>query len=751
MSNLPDLDLENSPSIKSAREFLSESDPEDEVNVTTVNSDGDTDDDDRSRASENEIEFEVDDDPNRTLFVSDEETTDDDAPIPGLQDRVIIDSSEDESVASTARSSITYSSPFNIRRRSSGRRDTLAELRAQARAQVDDLATHVFHRERRVSFSDGEPDPAPAPAPAPSPASTSTSTTSTSTSTGTPTSAPPTSTSGSQGGNGPNPPDICQICKQPGHVAPDCPRLKSHTSKPPSRRAAKHQARQSRRASAIPGSRKSTGLAVVGGMTLATRSTPADPDSVQSTKTWNKKDRSRYDAEEKAAFKKSATGYALSKSNKLTLIEVNPKSDDALKTIRNVKVQMNLLKQHVRDHDMHDVLENIVVPLDIRRSHKTSPVTFNLFDDHRRLDASMVAASNAWYNLWIDHRQEPHIRENLTYTFTFFQNNTSESLWNLCLEDYDEYHSVSKGGPLMFFLILKRLQNSSEQAMENLREQVKNLKIRDLPGENVDDACSLIKAAHAALEAASSEDRNYVPDDFLRTVLSALQTTSVGEFNKIFKKIEDEVTHASDRTGLKPDWPELKEVIMTAKNAYTRISASKTGWCVSKSQGKRGLNASTPSGLEPDCWNCNGKHKVQDCTKPRNEQRIAENRRKMMAKIREARKQRAERKAAHKASSGSSGKRDKANRRRKTTDDGVPMILNVKNQWVPDQGKIREDKKSALKAEFKDTLKEIYSSTSTSSVDDAAAPAPAPAPSTSTSAASAQFAKIDAALEKLFG
>ena len=627
-----ELDLENSPSVRSAREFLSD----DEIGVVTTVAE-----DDRSLGTETEIEFEEDDDPNRTLF-TDEETTDDEGP-PPLQDRPIVDSSsEDESV----RSSITYASPFDLRRSSSGRRESLAVLRAQARAQLDDLSTHVFHRERRVSFSDSDPEsgaPAPSPAPrarapAPTPAPAPTST---------PAPAPSLVAPGNQGGNGPNPDPVCQICHQPGHVAPDCPTLKSSkSSKVPSRRAAKHKARRSRQAATNPGARMSTGYAVVGGSTLKTRSSPADPATVQSSKTWCKLDRAKYDAEERAAFKKSATGYALSKSNKLSLIEVDSKNGtDPLKTIRNVKVQLNLLRTHVRDHDMHDVLENIVVPLDIQSSNKTSSTTFNLFDDHRRLDASMVAASNAWYNLWVD---EPFISENMTYTFTFLQNNTSEDLWNLCLEDYEEYHQVSKGGPLMLFLILRRLQNSSENAMQNLCEQVKNLKIRDLPGENVDDACSLIKAAHAALQAASADDRNCVPDDFLGTVLKALQTTSVGKFNKIFSKIEEDVTHTADRTGLRPNWPELKEVLTTAKNAYSRMCASTTGWHTSNSQRRRGLNATrTGSGLDPDCWNCGGKHKVQDCTKARDEKRIAENRRKMMTKIREARKQRAERKSAH--------------------------------------------------------------------------------------------------------
>ena len=713
-TSLAALDLDNSPAVRSAREFLSEDEVEAEApDVSTVLSDD----------LETEIEFEDAPDPNRTLFTDeDEETTDDDGP-PGLQDRPIIDSSSETESDVEARRSVIYASPFNLRRSSGSRRDTLAELRAQARAQVEDLSTQVFHRERRVAFDDRLPtSTAPAPAPVSTSGSTSTS-----------------ATSGGQGENG-----------SKSNTGTSAPPKSDPTSKPLSRRSAKHLSRRSRRASGStpgPGARMSTGYAVVGGSTLKTRPQPADPDSVQITKTWYKHERVNYDAEERAAFKKSATGYALSKSNKLSLIEIDPKGGtDALSTIRNLKVQMNLIKSHLRDHDMHDVIENIVVPIDLRNSSATKNVMFNLFDDHRRLDASMVAASNAWYNLWVD---EKFISDNMTYTFTFLQNNTSEALWNLCLEDYEEYHPVSKGGPLVFFLVPRRLQNSSESAMQNLREQVKNLKIRDIPGENVDVACSLIKAAHNALVAASSDDRNFVPDDFLGTVLKALQSTSVSKFNKIFATIEDEVTRASDRTGLQPDWPELTEIMTTAKNAYRRMCSSSAGWHTSNAQKQRGLT-STPSGsnLEPDCWNCHGKHKVQDCPKPRDERRIADNRRKMMAKIREARKQRAERKAAHKASTSTST--NKKTRRRKTRDDGTPLILNVKGQWVIDQGLLREQKKTAQLAELKDTPKGICTSSSDPSSAPPAAPAPAADPEPDT-AASAQLAKIDSALEKLFG
>jgi hypothetical protein len=75
--------------------------------------------------------------------------------------------------------------------------------------------------------------------------------------------------------------------------------------------------------------------------------------------------------------------------------------------------------------------------------------------------------------MWV---QEEYVQEN-----TLLQNNTTESLWNKCLEEYEEYGPSQQGGPLVFFLIICRIQSNSETAIKHLKKQIKNLKLRDLP------------------------------------------------------------------------------------------------------------------------------------------------------------------------------------------------------------------------------------------------------------------------------
>ena len=124
----------------------------------------------------------------------------------------------------------------------------------------------------------------------------------------------------------------------------------------------------------------------------------------------------------------------------------------------------------------------------------------------------------------------------MALVFTFFQNNTEEGLWTKCLELCEECTPIQQGGPLIAFLISQRIQDSSEQALELLLNQVKVLKIRKLPGEDVEQAVSLVKSTHRVLQCSSTPTRSYLPLDFAKTVFKVFQTSTVPEFNEVFHK-----------------------------------------------------------------------------------------------------------------------------------------------------------------------------------------------------------------------
>ncbi len=160
----------------------------------------------------------------------------------------------------------------------------------------------------------------------------------------------------------------------------------------------------------------------------------------------------------------------------------------------------------------------------------------------------------------------------MTYSLTFLQANTNDSLWLKCREAYDDFDPAQRGGPLMLFLLLKKIQDNSESAIESLKARVTRLKLRDIPGENVDTAVSLIRSTYAALESASRSDRNYIPDDFPQTVLKVFQTSSNASFNGAFKLEEQKVRHEADKTGTLPEWPTVHQTLNLATNMYGRMT-----------------------------------------------------------------------------------------------------------------------------------------------------------------------------------
>jgi hypothetical protein len=242
----------------------------------------------------------------------------------------------------------------------------------------------------------------------------------------------------------------------------------------------------------------------------------------------------------------------------------------------------------------------------------------------------------------------------------------------------------------MLYLILRRIQDVSESAIDHLKVKLEKIKISQIPGENIDNVVSLIKSTHTALLSASTDDRNYVPDDFPGTILKIFQTTSVPKFNKAFEKEEDEARHKSDKLGGLPDWPTVAELTNLATNMYRRMQSSGK-WHSSKNSKSSafpslvGANGGPPGSrsrghqgsngpVKRKCWNCNDEnHVAPDCDKPKNESLFAKNKKAFFD---------------HKKNSARSHPRS----RPRTDSQGRPLTLNRQGVHVVDQRRYRRNK-----------------------------------------------------------
>ena len=415
----------------------------------------------------------------------------------------------------------------------------------------------------------------------------------------------------------------------------------------------------------------------INGNTMKVRNKPKQMANFQPEKTWSKYRRTQLSTEDRIVFDNKAGGHVLGKNNKLKIQSKLDKDDDALKHIHNIQLQIRALEKHFATYDLGDT--NIIVqPVDLLNSPTLKTETFNLTQDYPKLSPDVVAMSNAYYNMW---SAEDYISSNLELTYEVMQKNTEERLFNKCLEDYDRYHPMQQGGPLMFSLVMSRIHNESEKHMEHLKKKVEALKISTVEGEDVDEAISLIESAYTLFQSCSTSSLSRIPAEWEKTLLNIFQTTSVSEFNNVFAKILSDHRTDADMKGIQPTFPSHFELVKLASRTYQRIKFSNR-WDVPKSAKSKAYCAKTNNGDAPaalttlrkiKCWNCDVEgHHANDCTKPRNEQLFEKN------------------KKAYARNNNKSGKSKP--KRRKI--DGKPHILNKKGVYVLDQAKVQAQKKT---------------------------------------------------------
>jgi hypothetical protein len=303
---------------------------------------------------------------------------------------------------------------------------------------------------------------------------------------------------------------------------------------------------------------------------------------------------------------------------KFDLMSMSLKDEDKLGETYNIHILLAKMKAHLVKYDMHDVF----TILDVGDDNKTVKAeTKNLFTNYPTITEKEVAKSNKWYNTWPEAET---YRENLQLTFQFLENNTTEQLWDKCMEAYANYSAAEKGGPLMFLIIMKKLQVDTDMAVQYLQNSVKTLKITNFDGENVSRVVSLIRGAYKRLQGVGASK---VPLDFSKQVAMVLQTSTVAEFNDIFSYV---VTKAEVETQIKPGenhWPKIDVLLELAESKYLELHQvdkwTGVNTKVNQSVFKAGQR---PVSANYKCFNCGGNHPLTQCTVIKDDARIEKNR-----------------------------------------------------------------------------------------------------------------------------
>jgi hypothetical protein len=102
--------------------------------------------------------------------------------------------------------------------------------------------------------------------------------------------------------------------------------------------------------------------------------------------------------------------------------------------------------------------------------------------------------SNAWYrSIPKGDETRKYYAQDLKVTAEHLENAIDDSLLGKCFETYLDYPSEQRGGPLLFRIMIDKVQTTTATAVEYILKTIIHMKVNEIKGENVSNAVSLIR------------------------------------------------------------------------------------------------------------------------------------------------------------------------------------------------------------------------------------------------------------------
>lgn len=298
--------------------------------------------------------------------------------------------------------------------------------------------------------------------------------------------------------------------------------------------------------------------------------------------------------------------------------------EDQLVQCYNLALRVEELKLHMKKTDIISALEIfatiIPAPLPAGTAFPTPfPASLSLFD---KVGEALTEAHVRGAMRFKRYYGQAYDIQDLQWSQEFLENSCEEDLRIKVLERTRTFPDVEQGGALFYHVMIRLIQSDVERAARGLIVRLEKMTLRSLSGENIFVACSLIRGVYDKLLSIGK-----VPDDIDNTILRIMQTSSVDEFNDVFKtlshnnlldlgikKTPSEILDLAEKIykiHLEPESPSpWKGAGRVGKSTFvteTEMAANTL----------RSLAATQTDTDGVECWQCGAKgHLSRDCPNP---------------------------------------------------------------------------------------------------------------------------------------
>ena len=200
--------------------------------------------------------------------------------------------------------------------------------------------------------------------------------------------------------------------------------------------------------------------------------------------------------EKLAMIKEAATGLE-TKIGKIGHESISGTNDEQLENNVEVETFLYKMKKHLLKFDMAKIYEKypILDENEVGANRWRSKKTVNLLEswdqigNDKAITLAQIADSLAWMKLYATEGSASFL-DDINWSHTFLLSSMEEELQeSVHMTMIKKFKSESMGGPLTFAIMIDKIINLSESAIEGMISHIKQYEIRKIPGENVEKIC----------------------------------------------------------------------------------------------------------------------------------------------------------------------------------------------------------------------------------------------------------------------